>query len=185
MWLALAPVHLGFHGSNAGYSAARRVAGHVFFGDCEFLGCLDYRGDRRCHPQAGPASARASLAAMPLIFAVRQAIEGALWLHLSAGSSKEVVAALSLSFLVFAKVLWPAYTARGACPNNRSHLSHGVVVNPGARQSSWRSALDYSVQLTQPLVSQLPQTCPLWALIDRCKSPRHAGHSTISEWEEP
>ena len=48
---------------------------------------------------------------MPLIFAVQQAIEGALWLQLSGGSSKEAVAALSLSFLVFAKVLWPAYIA--------------------------------------------------------------------------
>ena len=51
------------------------------------------------------------LAAIPLIFAFQQAIEGALWLHLSVGSSGEAVAALSLSFLVFAKVLWPAYIA--------------------------------------------------------------------------
>ena len=51
------------------------------------------------------------LAAMPLIFAFQQAVEGALWLHLPAGGSSEAVAALSLSFLVFAEVLWPAYTA--------------------------------------------------------------------------
>ena len=56
------------------------------------------------HPRELP------LAAMPLIFAVQQAIEGALWLQLSAARSKEAVAALSLNFLVFAKVLWPAYT---------------------------------------------------------------------------
>jgi hypothetical protein len=51
------------------------------------------------------------LAAMPLLFASQQAIEGALWLQLSAGGSKEAVAALSLTFLVFAKVIWPAYVA--------------------------------------------------------------------------
>ena len=49
------------------------------------------------------------LAAMPLLFAAQQAIEGALWLNLPAGS--DAVAALSFFFLVFAKVLWPAYVA--------------------------------------------------------------------------
>jgi hypothetical protein len=49
------------------------------------------------------------LAAMPLLFAVQQAVEGALWVSLPAGS--DAVAELSFFFLVFAKVLWPAYVA--------------------------------------------------------------------------
>jgi hypothetical protein len=51
------------------------------------------------------------LAAMPLLFAVQQAIEGALWLKLPAGGGGDAVLVLSLGFLVFAKVLWPAYVA--------------------------------------------------------------------------
>jgi len=56
------------------------------------------------------------LASMPLLFAAQQAIEGVLWLQLSAGSGGEAVATLSLSFLVFAKVLWPAYIALAVLP---------------------------------------------------------------------
>ena len=51
------------------------------------------------------------LASIPLLFAIQQAIEGELWLRLTAGSSKEAVAALSLIFVIFAKVLWPAFTS--------------------------------------------------------------------------
>ncbi len=51
------------------------------------------------------------LAAVPLLFAVQQAIEGALWLQLPAAGGGEAVLALSLCFLVFAKAFWPAYVA--------------------------------------------------------------------------
>ena len=51
------------------------------------------------------------LAAMPLLFAFQQVIEGAIWLQLPAGGGGYAVAALSMCFLVFAKVLWPAYVA--------------------------------------------------------------------------
>jgi len=51
------------------------------------------------------------LAGMPLLFASQQAVEGALWLQLSGERSRQATAVLSLIFLVFAKVLWPAYTA--------------------------------------------------------------------------
>ncbi len=57
------------------------------------------------HPRELP------LAAMPLLFAAQQAVEGALWLQLPAVGGRDAVAALTLSFLVFAKVLWPAYVA--------------------------------------------------------------------------
>ncbi len=63
------------------------------------------------------------LAAMPLIFAFQQAVEGALWLRLPAGGGRESVAALSLSFLLFAKVLWPVYTAPAV-----------LLIEPGRRR---------------------------------------------------
>jgi hypothetical protein len=50
------------------------------------------------------------LAAMPLLFAFQQAVEGFLWLQLT-GKSGGGVPALSLIFLIFAKALWPTYTA--------------------------------------------------------------------------
>ncbi len=62
------------------------------------------------HPRELP------LAAIPLLFAFQQAVEGALWLQLADAGSREAVAALSLAFLVFAKVLWPAYPALAVLP---------------------------------------------------------------------
>jgi hypothetical protein len=49
------------------------------------------------------------LAAMPLLFAFQQAVEGTLWLQLPAANNGERIAALALIFLVFAKILWPSY----------------------------------------------------------------------------
>ena len=57
------------------------------------------------HPRELP------LAAIPLLFAAQQAVEGTLWLQLPAGGGGQAIAALSLCFLVFAKGLWPAYVA--------------------------------------------------------------------------
>ena len=57
------------------------------------------------HPRELP------LAAMPLLFALQQAVEGALWLQLTASGGGDAVVALSFCFLIFAKVLWPAYVA--------------------------------------------------------------------------
>lgn len=51
------------------------------------------------------------LAIVPLLFASQQAVEGVLWLQLSGESDSGKIAALAFAFLVFAKVLWPAYTA--------------------------------------------------------------------------
>lgn len=50
------------------------------------------------------------MAAVPLLFASQQAVEGFLWLRLT-GESAQGAAALPLVFLAFAKVLWPAYVA--------------------------------------------------------------------------
>ena len=57
------------------------------------------------HPRELP------LAAIPLLFAIQQAVEGAIWLQLPGASNGQAAAALALIFLIFAKVLWPAYIA--------------------------------------------------------------------------
>ncbi|HTJ64180.1 MAG TPA: DUF6629 family protein [Alphaproteobacteria bacterium] len=51
----------------------------------------------------------APLAAMPMIFAAQQAIEGALWLDLSASAAGGGPPGLSFAFLFFAYVFWPVY----------------------------------------------------------------------------
>lgn len=48
------------------------------------------------------------LASLPLLFSAQQAVEGALWLALTK-SDPAVIGALTLSFLGFAKALWPIY----------------------------------------------------------------------------
>lgn len=51
------------------------------------------------------------LAIVPLLFAAQQTVEGLLWLQLSGESDSGTVAALSFTYLIFANVLWPTYTA--------------------------------------------------------------------------
>ena len=48
------------------------------------------------------------LAAIPLIFAVQQAVEGAVWLALLSDAQGRTAVALAFAFLVFAQVIWPA-----------------------------------------------------------------------------
>ena len=51
------------------------------------------------------------LAIAPLLFASQQTVEGILWLQFSGESGSGNVPALSLTFLIFADVLWPTYNA--------------------------------------------------------------------------
>lgn len=51
------------------------------------------------------------LALVPAIFAVQQAIEGALWLTLERGGGADIVVVLATVFAVFALVLWPVVAA--------------------------------------------------------------------------
>lgn len=55
-----------------------------------------------------PAPRLLPFAAIPLIFAAHQAIEGFIWLSMNAGASPP--GALVAAYLVIAQVLWPAYT---------------------------------------------------------------------------
>lgn len=58
---------------------------------------------RTPHPRQLP------LAAMPLVFAAQQAIEGALWVSLPASPAGAVATGLALAFLLIAKVFWPVF----------------------------------------------------------------------------
>ncbi len=49
------------------------------------------------------------LATVPIFFAVQQSIEGSLWLVLPEDPQGGSASALTLSFLVFAEVVWPLY----------------------------------------------------------------------------
>ena len=49
------------------------------------------------------------LAAMPLLFAAQQAVEGLLWLKLPMAPSAAEASSLTLVFLIYAKVFWPVY----------------------------------------------------------------------------
>ncbi|MFZ2101515.1 MAG: DUF6629 family protein [Oricola sp.] len=49
------------------------------------------------------------LAAVPMLFAAQQAVEGALWIELGAGGGAERITVLSHIYLIFAEVLWPAW----------------------------------------------------------------------------
>ncbi|MGD9668148.1 MAG: DUF6629 family protein [Hyphomicrobiaceae bacterium] len=49
------------------------------------------------------------LAAMPLLFAAQQIVEGVLWLTLPVAPDGAEASLLTLVFLLYAKVLWPVY----------------------------------------------------------------------------
>ena len=49
------------------------------------------------------------LAAMPLLFAAQQAVEGLLWLKLPIAPNAAEASWLTLVFLLYAKVFWPVY----------------------------------------------------------------------------
>ena len=49
------------------------------------------------------------LAAMPLLFAVQQGLEGALWLNLPSATDATMSANLTLVYLLLAQVFWPIY----------------------------------------------------------------------------
>lgn len=54
------------------------------------------------------------LAAMPIFFALQQAIEGFLWLNLARDPSSSATAALTEGFLILALVFWPVYAPLAA-----------------------------------------------------------------------
>jgi len=63
------------------------------------------------------------LALTPLLFGIQQSIEGGLWLTLRTAPTGPSATTLTLVYLLFAKVFWPAYAPFAAC-----------VIEPAARR---------------------------------------------------
>lgn len=59
--------------------------------------------------RAAPSRSARWIAAMPLLFAAQQAVEGALWLHLEGTPWGQSFTPLATAFLFFAVFLWPVY----------------------------------------------------------------------------
>lgn len=54
------------------------------------------------------------LAAIPLLFSVQQAVEGALWLMLPVAPESQTCAVLTHTFLIFALIVWPVFAPLAA-----------------------------------------------------------------------
>jgi hypothetical protein len=74
------------------------------------------------------------LAAVPLLFAAQQAVEGMLWLQLPVAPDGPSTTFLTYMYLLFAEVLWPVY-APAAClivePDTRRRLAMAICLIVG------------------------------------------------------
>lgn len=66
------------------------------------------------------------LASMPVFFALQQAIEGFLWLHLARDPTSMTSTALTEGFLIFALVFWPVFAPLAA-----------YAAEPDPRRRTW------------------------------------------------
>lgn len=74
------------------------------------------------------------LAAMPIFFALQQAVEGFLWLNLTRDPSSSATAALTEGFLILALVFWPVYAplaAYAAEPDTKRKLWIALCIAAG------------------------------------------------------
>jgi hypothetical protein len=79
------------------------------------------------------------IAAIPLLFAAQQAIEGLIWLRLGQ-TPPEPAGGLTLAFLLFAQVIWPAYAPAAvilAEPDPRRRRLMAPLLLAGALVSAW------------------------------------------------
>jgi len=86
-------------------------------------------------------SARAlPLAAVPILFAAQQFIEGAMWLELGAGGGEERITALSYAYLIFAEVLWPAWIPLAVLliePDAMRRRLVAAIASAGVAMGAW------------------------------------------------
>ena len=75
------------------------------------------------------------LAIVPLLFAAQQAVEGLVWLQLSGDGDSATVATLSFTYLLFANIFWPVYTAVAVLliePDRRRRRLFGAIAAVGS-----------------------------------------------------
>ena len=85
------------------------------------------------------------LASLPLIFAVQQAIEGCLWLTLPVDPDGPIASLLTLLFLLYAKVFWPAFAPMTALlvePERRRRQLMAICAAVGAAVAALFSLVD-------------------------------------------
>jgi hypothetical protein len=113
-----------------------------------------------------------ALAAVPLLFALQQAVEGLLWLELSGAADRAAIAALAFAFLLFAEVLWPVYAVLAVLlvePDHRRRAILCAVVAAGAA---------LSLYLLSGLLSEPP------AAIVRGHSIAYSRHAGVFSWQQ-
>ncbi len=80
------------------------------------------------------------LAAMPLLFAFQQTIEGLLWMTLPVAPDTPRATLLALMFLLFAKVFWPVYAPLAALlvePHQMRRRLMTAVLAGGVVSAAW------------------------------------------------
>ena len=111
------------------------------------------------------------LASIALLFAFQQGVEGALWLKLSSGDAKGAVAALSLAFLIYAKVFWPAYAGLAVLliePDDRRKQALYVLTALGCTISIY-------------VLHRLIENPPAIAIV--CHSIDYGGNENALSWQ--
>jgi hypothetical protein len=144
--------------------------------------CLARVSDRKDWP----------LAAVPVFFAIQQAIEGLLWINLEHGPASPATAALTDGFLTFALVFWPVYApmaALAAEPDRTRRFLIGLCLGAGlavaayffmSLDSSPRTATIEGAHIVYSADPDLPLGIRLLYPIATCLSLLLSSHPAIA-----
>jgi hypothetical protein len=113
-----------------------------------------------------------ALAAVPLLFALQQAVEGLLWLELSGAGDRAAIAALAFAFLLFAEVLWPVYATLAVLLVEPDHRRRAILCAIAAAGAA------LSLYLLSGLLSEPP------AAIVRGHSIAYSRHAGVFSWQQ-
>lgn len=112
------------------------------------------------------------LAGTPLLFGLQQFVEGVLWLRLPQAEGEYSITMLSFAFLVFAEVIWPAYTAIAV-----------LLIEPDRRRrQALIAVLIIGIIVSRDLLLALMVELPVATI--RGHSIAYGGHSDPLSWEQ-
>ncbi len=131
------------------------------------------------------------LASMPLLFSMQQAIEGLLWLQLPVAPHGPEASLLTFVFLVYAKVLWPAYAPLAAALVEPDGYRRGIMIAlavggaavglyflsdiVSARREAWILGGHIVYESRQ----DLPLSLAVLYMLSTCAAPLISSHPTI------